>query len=321
MDKKILLFGGDPNSINSEIIFKSWKILNNKIKRKIYIIANYRLIKDQFKKLKYNTKILNVRSINDLPKSNNIKILNIDIDYKKPFEISRKENSKFIGKALIYSHKLALNNKVAGLINCPIDKSLLKKKNIGLTEFFASKCKIIKDSEVMLIRNQKLSVSPITTHINLKNVPKKINKKIIIKKILTLNSWFKKYENKKPRICLLGMNPHNAENAKNSEEKKILVPVVKFLKKKRIKIQGPMPADTVFIEKYKKYDVIVGMFHDQVLTPFKTLFKFDAINITLGLKYLRVSPDHGVALDLICKNKADPFSLINCIKFINKFSK
>ena len=134
MDKKILLFGGDPNSINSEIIFKSWKILNNKIKRKIYIIANYRLIKDQFKKLKYNTKILNVRSINDLPKSNNIKILNIDIDYKKPFEISRKENSKFIGKALIYSHKLALNNKVAGLINCPIDKSLLKK-NIGLTEF------------------------------------------------------------------------------------------------------------------------------------------------------------------------------------------
>ena len=82
-----------------------------------------------------------------------------------------------------------------------------------------------------------------------------------------------------------------------------------------------MPADTVFIEKYKKYDVIVGMFHDQVLTPFKTLFKFDAINITLGLKYLRVSPDHGVALDLICKNKANPFSLINCIKFINKFSK
>ena len=71
-----------------------------------------------------------MRSINDLPKSNNIKILNIDIDYKKPFEISRKENSKFIGKALIYSHKLALNNKVAGLINCPIDKSLLKKRTL-----------------------------------------------------------------------------------------------------------------------------------------------------------------------------------------------
>jgi len=77
-------------------------------------------------------------------------------------------------------------------------------------------------------------------------------------------------------------------------------------------------ADTIFINQYKKYDVIVGMFHDQVLTPFKTIYKFNAINITLGLKYLRVSPDHGVAKDLIKKNKANPTSLLNCIDFINR---
>ena len=77
----------------------------------------------------------------------------------------------------------------------------------------------------------------------------------------------------------------------------------------------------MFIEDFKKYDVIVGMYHDQVLTPFKTIFKFDAINITLGLKYLRVSPDHGVAKKLILKNKANPKSLIECINFINKFGK
>ena len=76
---------------------------------------------------------------------------------------------------------------------------------------------------------------------------------------------------------------------------------------------------TLFINDFKSYDVIVGMYHDQVLTPFKTIFKFDAINITLGLNYLRVSPDHGVAKDLILKNKANPKSLIECIKFINKF--
>ena len=142
-----------------------------------------------------------------------------------------------------------------------------------------------------------------------------------MKKIKTLDTWFKKYERKKPMICLLGLNPHNAEFAKNSEETKIIIPVIKLLRKKGIKIEGPVSGDTVFINKYKRYDVIVGMFHDQVLIPFKTLFKFDAINITLGLKYLRVSPDHGVASDIICKNKANPFSLINCIKFVNKFSK
>ena len=83
-------------------------------------------------------------------------------------------------------------------------------------------------------------------------------------------------------------------------------------------IFGPMAADSLFINNYKKYDVIVGMYHDQVLIPFKTLFKFDAINITLGLKYIRVSPDHGTAREIIGKNIADNQSLINCVKFINR---
>ena len=100
MDKKIILFGGDPNSINSEIIFKSWKVLNNNIKRKIYIVTSYNLLKDQFKKLKYNLKVIKVKNINELPKNNNIKVLNVDIKYKNPFKISNKENSKFLEKSL-----------------------------------------------------------------------------------------------------------------------------------------------------------------------------------------------------------------------------
>ena len=86
-------------------------------------------------------------------------------------------------------------------------------------------------------------------------------------------------------------------------------------------MNGPLVSDTVFISAYKKYDIIVGMYHDQVLSPFKTLFKFNAINITLGLKYLRVSPDHGTARDLIGKNKANAISLLECLNFLNKFSK
>ena len=169
----------------------------------------------------------------------------------------------------------------------------------------------------MLIYNKELAVSPITMHDDLRNISKKITKKKIIIKVNIINKWYKKNYNLKPKIGILGLNPHNAELRKNSEEKKIIIPAIGDLKKMTINISGPYVADTFFIKDFKKFDVIIGMYHDQVLTPFKTLYKFNAINITLGLPYIRISPDHGVAKDIIGKNKADTTSLINCLKFIN----
>ena len=171
----------------------------------------------------------------------------------------------------------------------------------------------------MLIRNKRFAVCPITTHIDIKNVSKSLKSEIIINKIITINNFFERFFKKKPKIGILGLNPHNAEMKRNSEEKKIILPAILRLKKKGIKLSGPLVSDTIFIKDYKNYDVVVGMYHDQVLTPFKTIFKFDAINVTLGLKYLRVSPDHGVAKKLILKNEANPKSLIECINFINKY--
>ena len=173
----------------------------------------------------------------------------------------------------------------------------------------------------MLIYNENLSVSPVTTHIKLRNVSKKISSKLIISKIMTINKEFLKIFHKKPKIAVLGLNPHNAEYKKESEEIKIIIPALKKLKKSKIIISGPLVTDTVFIKDYSKYDVIVGMYHDQILTPFKSIYKLNAFNLTLGLKYLRVSPDHGTAVNLIGKNKANPISLIKCINFLNKFSK
>ena len=172
----------------------------------------------------------------------------------------------------------------------------------------------------MLIHNKKLSVVPITTHIDIKKVSKRINKDLIIRKIQTLQKDFLKLFNKKPRIGILGLNPHNAELLHNSEEIKIIIPAISKLQKLGFKVTGPLSADTLFINSYKKYDVVVGMYHDQVLTPFKSLFHFDAINITLGLKYLRISPDHGPAKDIINKNKANNLSLLKCVKFIDSLN-
>ena len=282
MKKKIIIISGDPNSINSELIIKCWKNLNNITKKNIYLISNYELFKQQLKKLKYSIKIQKVNNITENSKNNYLKILSLKLNFKNPFSVSRKSASKFVLNSLNYAHKLALNKNVKGIINCPINKNLLKKKNIGVTEFLASKCNIKKNSEVMLIRNNKLSVSPITTHIDIKNVAKNISKKLIITKIRVINNFFKSTFKIKPKIAVLGLNPHNSELRKDSEEKKIIIPAIKKLKKLGVNVDGPFVSDTIFINDYKNFNVIVGMFHDQVLTPYKTLYKFEAINLTLG---------------------------------------
>ena len=167
----------------------------------------------------------------------------------------------------------------------------------------------------MLIYNNLFSVSPITTHINIKDVIKELKPQKIINKIYTINKFYSQKFKKKAKIGLLGLNPHNDEMRTNSFERKILIPLVKKLKKRGLKIQGPLSVDNVFLKKKIEYDVVVGMYHDQVLGPFKAINKFNGINVTLGLKYLRISPDHGTAGELIFKKKANPNSFIVCINF------
>ncbi len=319
MKNKIIIIGGDPESINSEILFKSWKKLPTQIKKKIVVVANIKLLKNQFKKLKIKMNIENVEfSLNK--NTNRLKVIDVKLKFKNPFKINRNILQKYVNDSIEIAHNLAFNNKsIIGIINCPVKKDLLKLKNTGVTELLAAKCSVKDKSEVMVIRNNKLAVALITTHSNIKDVAKIITKSLIVKKIKTIHNYYKRILNKKPRIAVLGLNPHNAELRKNSEEVKKIIPAIKELTKMGIKTQGPLVPDTIFINEYKKFDVIVGMYHDQVLTPFKAMYKFDAINLTLGLNYLRVSPDHGVAINLIGKNKASENSLLQCIKFINKY--
>jgi len=189
-----------------------------------------------------------------------------------------------------------------------------------VTEFLAKK-KGVLGKEAMLIYNNSLSVSPITTHIRLNSVSKNISKKKIIDKTITINNFFIKKLGIKPKIGILGLNPHNEELKNKSEEKKIIIPAINSLRKKKIFVQGPISPDAAFLNYKKKgYDVLIGMYHDQVLAPFKAIFKFNAINITVGLPFLRVSPDHGIGKDIIKKNKADPKSLIDSINFFKKIN-
>ena len=187
---------------------------------------------------------------------------------------------------------------------------------MGITEYLAYKTKTKRYA--MLIYNKNLSVSPLTTHLPLKLVSKKINKNLIIEKVKIIDNFFRNRMGKKPKIAITGLNPHCESIDRFNEDQKILKPTIKYLTKLKYKISGPFPADTIFLKKNREnFDVIIGMYHDQVLTPFKTLYEYDAINITLGLPFIRISPDHGPNEGMLGKNLSNPLSLIKAIQFLD----
>ncbi|MBL6799281.1 MAG: 4-hydroxythreonine-4-phosphate dehydrogenase PdxA [Candidatus Pelagibacter bacterium] len=320
-NKAILIVAGEPNSIFLEIFFKSLK--KNNFKKPIVLIASKNLVAQQMKKLRFNFKINLIdtkKIVLNLLTNKELNIINVDYKFKKVFDKISESSNLYIKNCFDIALTLLKTNKFIGLINGPISKkTFLKDKFFGMTEFFANKTEVKKNKFAMLIYNKRLSVSPLTTHIALKEVHKSITKNKIIDLVLLINEFYKKKLKKKPKIAITGLNPHCESNYKTSEEERIIKPAIKYLRRKKINSFGPFPADTIFLKEVsKKYDVVVGMYHDQVLTPLKTLFGFDAINITLGLPFIRISPDHGPNEKMIGKNRSNPQSLVQAIKFLDK---
>ena len=316
--RPIIIVAGEPNSIFSEIFLKSIKY--KKFKSPIILIASYRIIQQQMKKLNIYRKIKLV-SLLELKKNHlnnkDINLINVNFFQKKPFDKISSKSNKYIDKSFDIAIKIIKKKISNKLINGPVSKKFfLKKKYLGITEYLAHKTKT--KNFAMLIYNKDLSVCPLTTHLPIKQVSKNINKDMIKKKIKLIDNFFKKYSNRKPHIAITGLNPHCESTDAFDEDEKIIKPAIKSLTKLNYKIFGPFAADTIFLKKNReKYKVVVGMYHDQVLTPIKTLFEYDAINITLGLPFIRVSPDHGPNELMMGKNQSNPLSLIKALTFLD----
>ena len=314
----ILIVSGEPNSVFLELFFKVLK--KDKIKSPIILISSKKLLTLQMQKLEFKKKIklLQVSKLKSY-KLDNKTINLIDVKYNpgKAFEKISKKSNIFIKNSFDLAFQIIKKNNIHKFINGPISKKqFLKNKFLGITEYISEKFQA--NNTCMLIYNETLSVCPITTHLPLKLVSKKINKKIISKNISLVNNFYEKKFNIKPRIAILGLNPHCESVHKYNEDEKIIKPTIQYLKN-RYNVSGPYPADTIFLKNNrKKFDVIIGMYHDQVLTPLKTLFEYDAINITLGLPFIRVSPDHGPNETMLGKNLSNPLSLSKAIKFLDK---
>jgi len=314
---------GEPNSIFSEILFKAYKKkIIQKFNRPIVIIGSENLLKSQMKLLKYSIKVQKINTL-DFKKSNlnkkHINIFNVEYKFQKPFNKISNNSNNYINNCFKIALKLLSEKSAFGLINGPISKKhFLEKKYLGITEYLAHKTKI-KKKPTMLIYNPSFSVCPITTHLPINRVTKNLNKKKIINDVMNINYFYKNKFNIEPKFAILGLNPHCESVENSSEEEKIIKPSIKLLLKSKVNIKGPFSADTFFSKKnLSHYDIAIGMYHDQVLTPMKTIFNFEAINLTLGLPFLRVSPDHGTNNEMIGKNKSNAQSLISSINFFKK---
>ena len=316
--KPILIVAGEPNSIFFEIFFKAIK---KKIKSPLILIASQKLLLLQMQKLKFNKKIkiLDIKKIKNYSFNNKtINLIDVKYDQKKPFEKISKKSNTYINKCFLIGIELIKTGFTNKLINGPISKkTFLKKKKLGITEYISDKFNV--KNNAMLIYNKKLSVCPITTHVPIKFVAKTITQKLIIDKIKLINNFYKHKLKLKPSIAVLGLNPHSETVSNFDEDKQIVSPAIDFFKGKNLNVSGPFSSDTIFLKQNRsKYNVIIGMYHDQVLSPLKTLFEYDAINITLGLPFIRISPDHGPNGNMAGKNKSNPLSLIRAISFLDK---
>ncbi len=316
--KRIALSPGDPAGIGPEICLKS-------LQDNINNISNFELIGDIvfFKKL---SKDLNLDlSFQEVPKKNNsVTVKNICLDSEVNLGFPDASNSKYILDVLMTGSLGALNDEYSALVTGPINKKVINDYGFefsGHTEFLAD----ISNTKnvVMLLANSKLKVALLTTHVPLKKVSEMITKEKIIESTKILNQSLRnlwKIEN--PRICILGLNPHAGEGGfLGDEEIEVIEPAIITLQNENINIEGPISADTAFLnKKIKKFDAYIAMFHDQGLPVLKTIGFGNSVNITLGLPFTRVSVDHGTAYEIAGKNLADPSSFKKSMELALQFS-
>ena len=236
-------------------------------------------------------------------------------------------NASQVIEAIRRAVKWCQSGDAAGLVTNPIQKSCLYEAGFtfpGHTEYLASLATTAPGGPMMMLACDDLRVVPATIHIALAEVPNRITTGLIVEKCTLLSDCLRtKFEISHPQIAICGLNPHAGEDGQMGEEdKQIIAPAIRQLVAAGIQATGPHPADTLFhAEARKTYDAVLGMYHDQVLIPIKTIDFFGGVNITLGLNFIRTSPDHGTGLDIAGLGVARADSLIAAIKMARKLVK
>ncbi len=311
--KKVVITAGDPSGIGPEIILKT--LASPSITKKIIPVVVGDM--EAFRKAAGSTgKVF----------PDTVKFM--DLKNVPPAKFKFGRIKALFGAAsveyILAGLALVKIMKGAALVNAPINKEAINRAGFrftGCTELLA----FLTGSKnvTMMLAGGDLRVSLVTRHVSLRNVPGNLTRKKII--LTTQNTYYalkKIFGIQKPRIGIAALNPHAGEGGfLGKEEKAMISPAVKFIRKKIKGVSGPYPADTLFYKARRGvFDAVICMYHDQGLIPLKMAAFEKGVNITLGLPFIRTSPGHGTGFDIAGKNKADPSSLIEAIKIAAKIS-
>lgn len=297
---------GDPSGVGPEVIVKA--LSDKKIERlaRITVIGDYFVI-DKIKnilKSKISFSLLDLSNVTQNTYS-----------YGKSHPSFGSAAIEYIDKAV----EILKKGEADALVTAPVNKYSIRESGFkdfeGHTEYLAAKT-LIKDFAMMFV-GKSLKITLVTRHMGLKDVAPSLKTESIYKVIaLTYSYLIKFFGIKNPRIGVSGLNPHAGDKGLfGDEEAKIIMPAIKKASLNGIKgVCGPIPSDVIFYEALNgKFDCIVAMYHDQALAPFKMLYFKDGVNLTLGLPFIRTSPDHGTAFDIAGKGVADATSMKEAI--------
>ena len=304
MNKKKLKVGisvGDPNGIGIEVILKS---LQNPETLKLFnpiIFANIKIIEYQMRHFNVNLELNLIQTIKEFC-ADRINVYNLSLgDFKHSFGEATIHGGQVALKSLLASTKSLKFGEIDALVTAPINKKNILSETfnfIGHTEFLS---KFFSSDSLMFMIGENLKVGLLTDHIPIDKVSSSVTKKTLRDKILKMiKSMQIDFLIPRPKIAILGLNPHAGDNGLiGNQDEKVIKPVIDELNKENNFVFGPFSADSFFVKSnLDKYDTILAMYHDQGLIPFKTLNFGSGVNFTSGLPIVRTSPDHGTAYDI-----------------------
>ncbi len=299
---------GDLNGIGSEVVLKTFEDSRMLEFCTPVIFANVKVLSFVKKTFESTSVLHGIDHLNQMLPGK-INVLNV---WKEGFDLNFGENDENVGKFAIKSFTTATQALKEGIIDvlvtAPINKYNIQSEEFkfpGHTDYLD---KELEGNALMLMVQDNLRVGLLTDHIPVNEVAKHLTRELMIQKIETVKkSLTQDFSINKPKIAVLGLNPHSGDNGViGKEELEIMKPAIKELFDKGTMVFGPFPADGFFgSNQYEKYDAVIAAYHDQGLIPFKTLSFGKGVNYTAGLNKIRTSPDHGTAYDIAGKGLAD----------------
>ncbi|MEM7240944.1 MAG: 4-hydroxythreonine-4-phosphate dehydrogenase PdxA [Pseudomonadota bacterium] len=311
----IALTGGDPNGVGLDLTWAAFDALSGEIP--FFVIAD----KDHVAARRPDHRITVINGPTDLDSvaPDTLPVLHLNFPISPSLKGIQYENASAIIETIKAGVDLVQNGAAAALVTNPVHKHVLQEgadfKYPGHTEFLAALAG--KERSIMMLACNELRVVPVTIHCALSDVPNLLTQDLLRETIeITVSDLQSRFGIEKPKVAISGLNPHAGESgAFGREEIEIIEPVLVQMKKEGFDLNGPFSADTLFhADARAQYDCAIAMYHDQALIPIKTLDFHGGVNVTLGLPFIRTSPDHGTAFDLAGTSRANPTSLINALK-------